>query len=515
MKVHLLHRAGDADGDVDRTAELPPQEQALTQDLALTTLFTAMSDGDEYLADVVRRVVLAPLTDPESIGYRQAVVADCLRRPAVVQQLSDIAVDALRSSRKVGIDFLLRHSPDAVLRRAVRMMELLLGNLRELHAVATDHAARFGSEGFTRLFATLRDELDADYLASVEEHLATLALPDGLLMSAELGTGNKGVRHTLHRAPHLRWWERLMDDTGFSFEIHPRDEAGARALTELEGRGVDIAAAALAQSVDHVLGFFRVLRAELAFYLGCVHLHGHLTARGAPTCLPDPHPLGTTVLSARGLCDAGLALTVDTQVVGTDVDADGKRLVMVTGANEGGKSTFLRGVGLAQLMMQSGMVVAAEAFAATVATGVFTHFTREEDVTMTHGKLEEELARMSGVADLLRPGALLLCNESFSSTNEREGSEIGRQVVLAATGSGVRVVFVTHLHDLAHGLHRRGVATDLFLRAEREPDGRRTFKMVPGAPQPTSHGEDSYRRVFAPWSPGPGSPGATVLGSSR
>ena len=498
MRVHLLARDRDVSAEIPWDADPGPQDAAVTQDLGLSALFAAMAAGDEYFADVARRVVLTPLVDPDAIGYRQAVLTDCLGRPSVVRQLHDIALDALRSTRKVGIEFLLRTSPDAVLRRAVRIMELLLGDLRRLRTVATEHTAGFRSEGFARFFATVRDELDAEYLMSIEEHLATLKLPDGVLMSAELGTGDKGVRYTLHRAPHARWWERLAGTgEGYWFEIHPRDEAGSRALGELEGRGVDLAAAALAQSVDHVLGFFRMLRAELAFYLGCLNLHADLKARGAPTCLPVPHPLGApAVFTTRGLYDAGLALALGSRPVGNDVDADGKHLVVVTGANEGGKSTFLRSVGLAQLMMQSGLFVAADAFAATVRTGVFTHFTREEDATMTHGKLEEELSRMSEVVDHLRPGALLLCNESFASTNEREGSEIGRQVVRAATESGVTVVFVTHLYDLARDLQSRDDGADLFLRAEREADGRRTYRMAPGAPRPTSHGEDSYRRVF-------------------
>ena len=183
--------------------------------------------------------------------------------------------------------------------------------------------------------------------------------------------------------------------------------------------------------------------------------------------------------------------------MGNDVDADGSSLVMITGANEGGKSTFLRSVGVAHLMMQSGMFVPASFFTTNASTGVSTHFKRAEDATMTSGKLDEELARMSRIADRVGPGALLLCNESFASTNEREGSEIARQVVLAATESGVKGLFVTHLYDLAHSLYRGRGGTQLFLRAERRPDGQRTFRMVVGEPLPTSYGADSYRRVFA------------------
>lgn len=178
------------------------------------------------------------------------------------------------------------------------------------------------------------------------------------------------------------------------------------------------------------------------------------------------------------------------------MDADGKSLVMITGANQGGKSTLLRSLGLAHLMMQSGMFVGAQSFRASVCAGVFTHYKREEDATMRSGKLDEELARMSEIAGRITPHSILLCNESFASTNEREGSEIARQVVCAMLDKQIKVFFVTHMYDLAHGFYAQGLDTALFLRAERQPDGRRTFKLAEREPLPTSYGEDSYRRIF-------------------
>jgi DNA mismatch repair ATPase MutS len=144
------------------------------------------------------------------------------------------------------------------------------------------------------------------------------------------------------------------------------------------------------------------------------------------------------------------------------------------------------------------MFAPAEFVRAGPATGIFTHFKREEDVEMKSGKLDEELRRMRSVADQVGPGGLVLLNESFASTNEREGSEIARQIVSALLESGVKVVYVTHMFDLAESLYRAKRDSGLFLRAERLPDGRRTFRLMEGEPQPTSHGEDLYRRIFAP-----------------
>lgn len=287
-----------------------------------------------------------------------------------------------------------------------------------------------------------------------------------------------------------------MGHPGYSFQIADRDENGFRALTKLRGQGLNMVANALAQSTDHVLSFFTMLRAELAFYVGCLNLHERLVEKGEPTCFPDPKPAGGPLLSGRGLYDVCLTLNLEARVVGNDVAADNKSLVMITGANQGGKSTFLRSVGLAQLMMQSGMFVPAESLRANVCDSIFTHFKREEDASMKSGKLDEELRRMSGIADEIAPNSILLCNESFAATNEREGSEIARQVVRAMMEAGIKVFFVTHLFDLAHGFYRQRLETALFLRAERQPDGGRTFRLIEGEPLPTSYGEDSYRRIF-------------------
>jgi DNA mismatch repair ATPase MutS len=181
--------------------------------------------------------------------------------------------------------------------------------------------------------------------------------------------------------------------------------------------------------------------------------------------------------------------------VGNRADADGKSLIIITGANSGGKSTLLRSVGQAQLMMQCGMFVGAQAFRANVAEAIFTHFIREEDKAMRSGKLDEELVRMSAVAEALVTRSVVFFNESFAATNEREGSEIARQVIEALLESDVKILFVTHQFTLANTFYAKNGSAALFLRAQRDADGRRTLRVEEGKPLPTSFGEDLYWRI--------------------
>ena len=181
-------------------------------------------------------------------------------------------------------------------------------------------------------------------------------------------------------------------------------------------------------------------------------------------------------------------------MVGNTLTAENKNLYIVTGANQGGKTTFLRSFGQAQLMAQCGLPVGAKAYAAPYRRAVFTHFRQEEDRFLKSGKLDKELEWMDRIADHVQSGDLVLFNESFASTNEREGSEIGREITEALVESGVEVVSVSHLHMFAASF--RGQEGVQFLRAERLPSGERTFRLLPGEPEETAYGEDIYRRIF-------------------
>ena len=98
--------------------------------------------------------------------------------------------------------------------------------------------------------------------------------------------------------------------------------------------------------------------------------------------------------------------------------------------------------------------------------------------------------------DNVKANSLLLFNESFGSTNEREGSEIAGQTVSALLNRNVKVFFVTHLYHFAHTCFLQRSTTAAFLRAERLPDGTRPFKLIDAEPLQTSYGIDLHKAIF-------------------
>lgn len=497
MKAHLMFRNRDFEPKPNLTAN----DEQLVRDLGLNILYKAMARDDPFLYEITSKTVLSSLNDPDEIQYRQHVLKDCIQNPSVVRAVYGIAVEPVGDEREY-YSFSSQHT-QIILSRSIRVMKKLDTLLYKLKRLADESTGKFRSEGFTAFFSMVEEELNDNYLAEIQTRLKELEFHNGLPISAELGEGNKSENLTLNKPNTEKKgiWKRLFGkrshkDSGFTLFISSTDIYGREAMSELEGRALNVAANATAQFTDHVFRFFRMLRTELAFYLSCINLYEKLKELGEPVAFPVPADSAERRHSFQGLYDICLCLTVNRKIIGNDVNADAKDLVIVTGANQGGKSTFLRSIGLSQLMMQCGMFVPAKSYSANLCTGLFTHYAREEDSNMKSGKLEEELSRMSNIVEKLRQDSIVLFNESFSSTNEREGSELAQKIVDALLDRRVKVFFVTHFYELSNGFYNRHNENAIFLRAQAEPDGARTFKILEGEPQLTSYGQDLYDQIF-------------------
>jgi hypothetical protein len=507
VRPGLLHPSEDPSLD----GPAPLERRGVIEDLGLDVLIDAMAHGDGRVADAVRHVLLDPVADPDVIVYRQSVLRACLARPHVVRELYAVATRTLERRRKVFWGLVRR--PAAVLHNGIELMHLYQAAFRELRAIADAFDGEPVDDGLADLLARLRADLHDDFLAEIDGHLMALRFQAGVRVNARLDAANPGTTYVLEppaalRSPRVpgfaRWWRSAWrgllrrDAQRYTIRIASHDDGGARDLAELQGRGLQRTANAVAEACDELLWFFRRLQGETAFYVGGLELHTRLTAIGAPVVFPRVAASSTAALNAAGLYDPGLALTLARPVVGNDLEADGANLIVVTGANQGGKTTFLRSLGSAQLLLQSGLFVAAQSFRASVATDLFTHFTRAEDAGLRRGRLDEELSRLDAIATKVCPGATVLLNESFASTNEREGSELAAGVVRALTEAGIRVVFVTHLNRFVRDVHGRPPVPTRFLQAQRLADGTRTFRMIAGEPARASHGVELFRTIFGP-----------------
>lgn len=115
---------------------------------------------------------------------------------------------------------------------------------------------------------------------------------------------------------------------------------------------------------------------------------------------------------------------------------------------------------------------------------------------LSRGRLEEELKRMSSIISQLSTDSLVLLNESFASTTEKEGSQIAYNIIMPLYKKKIEIMMVTHLHEFARKMYDQQLDGTEFLVAERKENGERTFHMLRGRPHYSSYGTDLYQYMI-------------------
>ena len=486
MKVHLLLPEGRA-----APAEMPAMSRdALRRDLDLKTLASGIAGQDSVMCETLLSAMFAPLREPDLLRYRHEVLRDVLAFPEETERLYRVCLEADRM-RAGTVDWMKNYDLSATYIGAVDYLLSFSVLLRRLRDLASELQPVFRSAGFMDLFRSLREELSDEYLESIRRELEGQQLADGVFFSARLNGSLQSVDYMMHRRERSL---RVLKSQVYELSRKEDDDKDGTDLTKRQERALNRVTDALAQAAEYLASFFVQLRKELSFYIGGLCFTRQMRALGMPTCIPELTAADPDSRKWEKLYDVSLVYKNKASVVGNTLSAENKRLYIVTGANQGGKTTFLRSFGQAQMMAQCGLPVGAKQYAAPYRGSVFTHFRQEEDRYLKSGKLDKELEWMSRIADYVRPGDVVLFNESFASTNEREGSEIGREITETLIECGVEVVTVSHLHLFAASFHGREEVQ--FLRAERLKGGQRTFRLLPGEPEETAYGEDIYKRIF-------------------
>lgn len=502
MRVDLLfpaglggHRGADA---AAAPGSVPEHFKDLRADLQLDDIVAAMAGGDQEMAvAIVAALAQSATNNAAIIGHRQAVLADAMANPEQFTTLYRVARQSARGTSRSGRG-LLGDSSAAIASAAVNTLTEQVATLAKLRDVLA--AGHWDSPAMRDLAEQAGRDLDPEYLAELAAAVGALRPGGTLVASARLGWGNEGSQYVLRRPEREpgRRWPRLGRAEREIIRFDERDDSAAQSLAQLRDDLTSPIAGLLRGAAENITRFLADLAEQSALYVGALNLARETAARGIRTTVPLVSDDAGGIGQFTGLVDLALALRFDGPVVANTLDAGQARAVIVTGANQGGKSTFLRSLGQAQLMAQAGLQVAAQQWTGYAGAGLFTHFTREEDRSMRSGRLDDELARLDGIVSALRSGSMLLSNESLSSTNEREGSALAEQVVGALIQGGVRVVYVTHLYEFAAAVAAQ--PGYLLLRAPRSQDGSRSFRLEVGPPTQTSYGLDLYDQII-------GSPG--------
>lgn len=496
---------------------------------------------DPYIEQTMRQVMMVPLRTAEEVTYRQAVVQDFMKNPEIALSLYDIATKLKTSWELLGRSEKTQKETDSAgeMITRVRTIHLLLNTLCVVKDLLEANKAKFTSLGMQKLMLRIKEELSEEKESRIRKVIDDLSffvleeereakMKSGRVCVPQIVLGcriGEGLRFDSYQLEDIQSLDKKyhkpggflskMDDyknklapDAIQLSTNPKFlEQGAY----LERMMASYLCEGLAGFVAEIGSFFDQLKMQSAFMVGMYNLEEHM--RRYELHMSFPKVGRKQCFKFEELKELIMCLEQHRIPIGNTCEILNKNMLVVTGANQGGKSTFLRSLGIAQIMFQAGMPVLADSYEAPLYPGMFTHFTRREDSEMNSGRLDEELKRMSQIIDFVRaneaeaPGTtLVLLNESFATTTEKEGSVISYDILQAMTEMGVNVATVTHLLSFAKRLYEekeqekidKGIEETnvVFLSAERLDNGERTYKMIPCVPQLTSFGLDLYDQMI-------------------
>ena len=537
MKVCLLYPEKDWN-DIKTYSD----DRNIIIDLGLQTLFNESAKevvwdkegrvkkllpADAFIQRTMRSVVMVPLLTEHEIIYRQEVLADAVASESFIRATYVFCTEVLKKWGQLGrrTETKSRGSNDSKGRLVsdIETLRHLVRSLSKWRQMLECEKDNLKSEGFRELYRRLCEEFSEEreaYLTKVLDGVSFYApaeedreeemigrprfvlgcdLTDGLkcgnFILEELETQMKKYRNPKSMIKKVQGY--IDSFTPDSIAIQRSMQITEQA-SELEYEIVRYVINTCKPFEDFVGAYFDQLKFQMAFYLGAVNLSQQMKRFDVAYCYPK-------VVCKENLCFTNLkefVMCMEQRVepVGNTCDLKDRMMVIVTGANQGGKSTFLRSVAIAQILMQCGLFVPASRYESGIFPSFFTHFTRREDSQMNSGRLDEELQRMNQIIENLGKDSIVMLNESFATTTEKEGSVIAYDITRALVEAGVKVLTVTHLLSYAQKVyaeaHDDQETTVEFLSAERLPDGRRTFRMVQHEPELTSFGMDLYEELI-------------------
>lgn len=453
---------------------------------------------DREVADSLELPYIAMLICPYSTEYALGILTELITDEAVVRWRQDILEDFINVpqlernlQRSIKTIYDNAHSVYAKsgstqsfyeVQENILSIEAFTACMTECHEFIQKYGGRLHSEGIKRVLAELEERYNSDSYNELIKETAELKtkLAEGIksvtfsvnfdevmrpteimLLSADKEPVRKKTRferlfaHDKAAEPISKIYTRKAKEGQIS-------EINGALFSELDalcGGYMKRVNTAIKRCYEESTDMLIKLSKQIDFYIGAKELAERTRQMGLPFCRPVivpkvqrefcctamHDPVLTNRLFAERVRDNNV-LPVCTNDCKMD---DAARLIILSGTNNGGKTTYLRAAGLNQILAQAGLFVYAESAEISLCDRIFFLSPKEEKAGVNTSRFTEECKDLRRTIDSATENSLILMNESLSSTNPYDSQLLGEEVLRIFADIGCRLVFTTHILELA------------------------------------------------------------------
>jgi DNA mismatch repair protein MutS len=451
----LFQEAPSAEGASEQDAD-----RSYAPDLNLDQIVAAVA-GDREERDLITEVLFGHLNDADAVRYRQEVFQD-LDDPALFDEAQRFAglMREVRAHLRQLAKMDYRYHREGWLLDAAAIycdaVQSLAGHLasaqissRALLAFREYLASYVASTAFTALVSDTRSRKDAlgqiRYCTRIHGNRVDVSR-----YQAEAD----------YSATVLETFDRFKQGAVKDYRIRYRTWPG---MNHVAAQILDLVARLFPEEFTALDVYYRqhaafldegIRRAdrELQFYLSYLDHIKPLRLAGLRFCYPEVSASSKEV-HATDAFDLALAhklVATRKPVVTNEFGLAGpERIFVVTGPNQGGKTTFARTFGQLHHLASVGCPVPGSAARLFLFDRLFTHFAREEDLTKMSGKLEDDLVRIGKILQEATPRSIVILNEIFASTTLHDARFLGTKLLTNVMRLDALCVYVTFVDELA------------------------------------------------------------------